>query len=88
MAFFSVILKPSTEKDLRRLASSVAARILTRIEALQDDPFPRQSIKLAGAEQLYRLRVGQYRVIYSVDRDAMQIVVQYIRHWRDAYRGL
>jgi len=88
MASFSVIFKPSVEKDLRALPPSVIARVLTRIEALRDKPFPRQSIKLAGAEQLYRLRIGAYRVIYSVDKDARQVVVHHVRHRRDVYRKL
>jgi mRNA interferase RelE/StbE len=61
---------------------------MKRIEALKDEPFPRQSIKLAGAEQLYRLRIGDYRVIYGVDVEVKQIIVHYVRHRRDAYRPL
>ncbi|MBW1743817.1 MAG: hypothetical protein JRJ47_10395 [Deltaproteobacteria bacterium] len=50
MAFYKIIFKPSTEKDLSGLSNPVVARVLKRIEALKDDPFPRQSIKLGGAE--------------------------------------
>jgi mRNA interferase RelE/StbE len=50
MAFYKVIFKPSVEKDLRSLPQSVVTCILKRIDALKEDPFPRQSIKLAGAE--------------------------------------
>jgi len=58
------------------------------IEALSDDPLPRQSTKLAGAEHLYRIRVGDYRVIYTIDHQAKQVIVHYVRHRRDAYRNL
>ena len=88
MASFKVIFKPSVEKDLRSLPKSVVARVFKHIEALKDDPFPRQSIKLAGAELLSRLRIGDYRVIYGVDKEAKQIIVQYVRHRRDVYRQL
>jgi mRNA interferase RelE/StbE len=88
MASYNLIFKPSVEKDLRSLPPSVVARIFKRIEALRDDPSPRQSLKLAGAEQLYRLRVGDYRAIYSVDKDNHQVIVHYVRHRRDAYRHL
>jgi len=87
MASYKVVFKTSVEKDLRALPKSAVARVFKRIEALTDDPFPRQSLKLAGAEQLYRVRVGDYRVVYSVDQDAKQIIVHYIRHRREAYRG-
>ena len=86
MASFKVIFKPSVEKDLRPLSKSVVARVFKHIEALKDDPFPRQSIKLAGAELLYRIRIGDYRVIYSVDKQAKQVIVHYVRHRRDVYR--
>jgi mRNA interferase RelE/StbE len=64
------------------------ARIFKHVEALKDAPFPRQSIKLAGAEQLYRVRIGNYRLIYGVDKDNKQVIVHYVRHRRDVYRQL
>ncbi len=88
MASYKVVLKPSVEKDLRSLPRSIVARVFKQIEALKDEPFPRQSIKLAGTEYLYRLRIGDYRVIYGVDRDLQQIIVHYVRHRRDVYRQL
>ena len=88
MAFYKIVFKPSVEKDLRGLPKSVIARVLERIENLKDDPLPRQSIKLTGAEQLYRLRVGDYRIVYSVDREAKLITVHYVRHRREVYRKL
>ena len=88
MASYDIIFKPSVEKDLRTLPRPVVARVMQRIETLKDDPFPRQSIKLTGAEQLYRMRVGDYRVIYGVDTEAKRIMVHYVRHRREAYRNL
>jgi mRNA interferase RelE/StbE len=86
MASYKVVLKPSVEKDLRSLPRSIVARVFKQIEALKDEPVPRQSIKLAGAEHLYRIRIGDYRVIYGVDRDLKQVIVHYVRHRRDVYR--
>ena len=57
MASYKVVFKPSVEKDLRSLPKSVTARVFKQVEALKDEPFPRQSIKLAGAEQLYRFGI-------------------------------
>jgi mRNA interferase RelE/StbE len=55
---------------------------------LKDDPVPRQSVKLSGAEQLYRIRVGEYRVIFGIDKAWQQVVVHHVRHRRDVYRRL
>ena len=86
MASFKVILKPSVEKDLRTLPRSVVARVWTKIEELQNEPLPRGSLKLEGAEGLHRVRVGDYRIIYGVDSKRAEVVVQYVRHRRDCYR--
>ena len=88
MASYKVIFKPSVEKDLRSLSRSVVTRIFKRIDALKEDPFPRQSVKLTGAEQLYRVRIGDYRIIYGVDNNNRQVIVHYVRHRKDVYRHL
>ncbi|TLY37438.1 MAG: type II toxin-antitoxin system RelE/ParE family toxin [Nitrospirae bacterium] len=88
MAAYSLHFKPSVEKDLDSLPKPLIARVLDRLEQLKSDPFPRQSTKLHGAERLYRLRVGDYRIVYELDTDAMRITIQYIRHRREVYRRL
>jgi mRNA interferase RelE/StbE len=88
MASYSVIVRPGVEKDLRSLPASVARRVFKHMAALQNNPFPRGSLKLAGAEHLYRIRVGDYRIIYGVDQDNRQVSVYYVRHRRDVYRQL
>ncbi|HSB04092.1 MAG TPA: type II toxin-antitoxin system RelE/ParE family toxin [Thermodesulfobacteriota bacterium] len=87
MASYNIVFKPSVEKDLRSLPKSVIVRVLRQIETLRKNPFARQSVKLAGAEKLYRIRVGDYRVVYAVDKGAQEITVHYIRHRREVYRG-
>jgi mRNA interferase RelE/StbE len=88
MASYSLLLKPSVEKDLRPLPSSVVQRVLRKVEALASEPNPPQSVKLTGAEHLFRIRVGDYRIIYGVDHEAKVITVHYVRHRKEAYRGL
>lgn len=61
---------------------------MARIESLKDEPFPRQAIKLSGAERLYRLRVGEYRIVYEVDIQIKQVTIHYVRHRREVYRRL
>jgi mRNA interferase RelE/StbE len=88
MAAYKLVFKPSVEKDMRSLSQSILTRIFKQIDALKDEPLPRQSIKLAGAEHLYRIRVGDYRVIYSIDQDLKQVTIHYVRHRREVYRQL
>jgi len=88
MGSYKVIFKPSVEKDLRSLPQEVVKRILKRIEALKNDPIPRQSVKLSGAEQLWRIRVGEYRVIFGIDKAYLQVVVHHVRHRREVYRHI
>ena len=88
MASYRIELKRSAERDIRRIHPTLISRILERVEALGDDPSPRQSLKLSGTEATYRLRIGDYRVIYSVDPESKTVVVYYVRHRREAYRQL
>ncbi len=62
--------------------------VVERLEELRSDPFPRQTAKMSGAEGLYRLRIGDYRVIYEVDTSEKRVMVHYVRHRREVYRGL
>ncbi len=86
MASYSVVLKSSVEKDLRSLSKATLKRVWAKIEVLGSEPLPRQAIKLAGAENLYRLRVGDYRIICTFDPANKQIIIQYVRHRSQAYR--
>jgi len=88
MASYSIKLKRSVEKDLRRLPTAQLPRVLTAIDQLSTDPHPRGSVKLSGAETLYRVRVGDYRIIYEVDTVAREVTIDYLRHRREAYREL
>lgn len=88
MESYNVDFKPSVHKDFRRLPKSVVGRVMKRIEKLKDEPFPHGVIKLEGAERLYRIIVGDYRIVYEVDTQARQIVILYVRHRRDVYRAL
>ena len=82
---YRVLYKPSVERDLRRIPKEVLRRVLAAAEQLADDPFPRQASKLSGAERLYRVRVGAYRIVYEVATKAKVVTVYYIRHRRTAY---
>jgi len=88
MASYNIVFKPSVEKDLRPLPKSVVARVMEHIEGLRTKPLPRQAVKLSGAERLYRIRVGDYRIVYEVDTQARRVTIHYVRHRREVYRAI
>ncbi len=85
---YSINIKKSVEKDLRKLPTSVISRVIEAIENLKDNPYPRQSKKLKSTEKTYRLRVGNYRIIYQVDEEKKEIVVYHVRHRENVYEKL
>lgn len=75
----------SAEKELLNLDKNLAKRILEKINLLEDDPYGQNSQKLGGGKG-YRIRIGDYRVVYTVDKIAKTVIVIRIRHRRDVYR--
>ncbi len=63
-------------------------RVDARILALADDPYPRAATKLEGARGFLRVRVGDYRILYTVEADRLVVLVVRIGHRREIYRGL
>ena len=78
--------KRSAERDLRGIDPQQVPRIIKAVEPLADNPFPPQHRKLIGSERDYRIRVGDYRVVYQVDTKAKVVTVCHVRHRKDAYR--
>ena len=75
-----------TRKTLDRLPDDLHGRILRKLEVLQQDPRPSGVEKLAGPEDLYRVRVGDWRIVYAIrDRELIVIVIR-IGHRREVYR--
>ena len=86
MAEYAVVFARSARKELQNLDPQVARRIIKQIEALVTDPRPSGVVKLEGATDLWRIRVGQWRVVYRLsDRDRLVDVIA-VRHRNDAYR--
>ncbi len=88
MGEFEISFARSARKELEDLPVELADRVLTRIEKLMDNPRPRGATKLRGRKNLWRIRVGDYRVVYSIDDEAELIDITHIRHRRDVYRDL
>ena len=87
MSEYRVALKSSAEKEFFRLQDEISARILPRIKALAIDPRPHGSIKLKGGKDAWRIRVGDYRVIYIVDDEMRKVEVTRIAHRREVYEA-
>lgn len=86
MGSYDIRWKGSAEWDLRNIDPQQIPRIIQAVEFLADNPFPTQCRKLRGSEQDYRIRVGDYRVIYQVDVKANMVTIYHVRHRREAYR--
>jgi mRNA interferase RelE/StbE len=83
---YRVQIAPRAVRQLGKLPTSVQERIVRRIDRLAADPRPRGSIKLQGEDELYRIRVGVYRVIYQVRDDELVVMILRAGHRRDIYR--
>lgn len=83
---YSVIFTSSARKELEKLTAPLVKRIFNSIEGLAADPRPRGCRKIQGSDDLWRIPVGQYRVIYRVDDNEQIVDVVTMRHRRDAYR--
>jgi mRNA interferase RelE/StbE len=84
---FEIFIKPSAEKDLDQLPTRVRLRIVAALEGLREEPRPPGCTKLRGADDLWRIRVGQYRVVYSIQDEALMVLVVRIAHGKDVYRS-
>ena len=82
---FQVILPKSVQKELDRLPDEITNRILARLSALETIPRPADVKKLKGRDA-WRIRVGDYRVIYEINDRVSQIIVITVGHRREVYR--
>ena len=87
MARYSVELKPSAHKELERLPGKIIERIFPKLEALELEPRPTGCKKLKGGRDEWRIRVGDYRIVYVVDDVKLRVSVTRIRHRGEVYEG-
>ena len=85
MASYSVLIKPSAAKELARLPEKLRRQLAKRILALAENPRPLGVEKLTG-EDLYRIRQGDHRVVYSIADAVLTVLVIRIGNRRDVYR--
>jgi mRNA interferase RelE/StbE len=86
MVSYTIAWRKSTKKDLRKIPEADVREIVLVVEGLAGNPFPNGSTKLIGTQNVYRIRVGNYKVIYEIY--GVELVVEVIRvgHRKDVYR--
>jgi mRNA interferase RelE/StbE len=84
---YRIQFAPSARRQLGELPRPVQQRITSSIDQLAVSPRPRGSIKLEGEDDLYRIRVGKYRIIYAIYDEELIVLVLRVGQRRDVYRG-
>lgn len=87
MDTFRIEWKPSAARELRRIDRSIVPRIVAAVEELASNPYPAGVRKLSGAENTFRIRIGDYRIIYEVHSGWLVITIVRVRHRKDVYRA-
>jgi len=86
MDSYNITFARSARKELEKLAPLLIHRIFPKIQSLAESPHPKGCKKLQGENRLWRIRIGDYRVVYSVDDHGKNIDIVAIRHRKDIYR--
>jgi len=86
MTTYDIKWKSSSIKELKRLDRPIIPRIIQAIESLAINPFPFGSRKLKGSDHSYRIRVGDYRIVYTVFQEQPIVEISRIRHRSSVYR--
>ena len=86
MANYEVEIARSAEKQLRGLPRTDRERVVSTIASLATNPFPKGVRKLSGYDDVFRVRIGRYRVLYSISERALTVLVLKIGHRGSVYR--
>lgn len=83
---YTVEFSANADREFRKFSRDLQLRLRPRIDALETDPRPPGAKKLAGRENLWRIRVGDYRVVYEIYDRILVVLIVRIAHRREAYR--
>jgi mRNA interferase RelE/StbE len=83
---YSIELTPAAMRALEKLTDDVRQRVGDTINALASDPRPPGVRRLSGSDDIYRVRTGDYRILYQIHDKALVVLVVYVGHRRDVYR--
>lgn len=85
---YTILYRASVQREMRRLDSRIARRVDAAILALADNPRPPGCVKLSGPSDLWRIRVGDYRVVYEIRDRQLTVLIVGVAHRREIYRNL
>jgi mRNA interferase RelE/StbE len=85
---YRIEFTPRAVRDLKSFDRQIRARIANRIDALAENPRPQGVKKIEGEEELYRLRVGDYRILYQVKAKVLLVLIVGVGHRREVYRSI
>ena len=86
MTSYKIEWKQSAKKELKKLDKQVIPRILQAVKNLADNPYSSDSKKLIGSNSIYRIRVGDYRIVYNIQATVLIIEIIKVGHRREIYR--
>ena len=84
---YTVELTPAAKRQLRKLDRSIQERVVRRLDKLEKDPRPPGVEKMEGDESIYRIRMGEYRIVYEIQDKVLVVLVLKVGHRREVYRG-
>jgi len=82
---YEVRFSPRAQRDLRSLSAQVVQRVLPRIEALSNEPRPQGSKKLSGDKNVWRIRIGNYRAVYTIEDSIRIVEIRRVGDRKDIY---
>jgi mRNA interferase RelE/StbE len=83
---YTVQLAPAAKRQLRKLDRSIQERVIRRLDKLKKDPRPPGVEKMEGDESTYRIRMGEYRIVYEIQNKVLVVLVLKVGHRREVYR--
>ncbi len=82
---YRIFFKPAAQRQLRKMSRQTQARLLERIDRLAEEPYPPDVKKLRSEIDLFRIRAGDYRIIYTVQNDKFMVLIVRVGDRRDIY---
>jgi len=82
---YEVLLERRAERDLKKVSQETFYRIIPKIKALSENPKPAGCRKITGSKNDWRIRIGDYRIIYEIDEKEKAVKVMRVRHRREVY---
>ncbi|WP_026735847.1 type II toxin-antitoxin system RelE family toxin [Fischerella sp. PCC 9605] len=84
---YQVELAPAAVRQVKKLPADIQQKVVAKLEELAVNPRPDGVVKLEGAEDLYRVRLSSYRIVYQIQDDLLLVTVVKVKHRRDVYRS-